>query len=428
MTAKGRGNSLRAMFKADALQAQDPEVFQLCVAEERRQADTIRLIPSENYVSKAVLEASSSIFTNKYSEGYPGKRYYEGQQFVDPLEQLTIDRAKALFGAAHANVQPYSGSPANLAVYLAFCKPGDKVMGLALPMGGHLTHGWNVSITGKFFQAVQYGVRKDTGRLDYDEIRDLAKRERPTLLWAGGTAYSRLWDFETMASIARDVGARFVADIAHIAGLIAGGVHPSPIPHADVVTTTTHKTLRGPRGGMIMCKAEYAQPIDRAVFPGLQGGPHVHNTAALAAALKEAALPSFKDYAKLVVANAKVIAAELVAKGYQVVSGGTDNHLILVDLTNKNVPGKVAARALDRAGIELNYNSVPYDTRKPFDPSGIRLGSPSVSSRGMGEPEMKLIAAWMDKVIASPTDETADAVRAQVKELCAKFPAPGILV
>jgi glycine hydroxymethyltransferase len=227
-------------------------------------------------------------------------------------------------------VQPYSGSPANLAVYLAFCKPGDKVMGLALPMGGHLTHGWNVSITGKFFQAVQYGVRKDTGRLDYDEIRDLAKRERPTLLWAGGTAYSRLWDFETMASIARDVGARFVADIAHIAGLIAGGVHPSPIPHADVVTTTTHKTLRGPRGGMIMCKAEYAQPIDRAVFPGLQGGPHVHNTAALAAALKEAALPSFKDYAKLVVANAKVIAAELVAKGYQVVSGGTDNHLILV--------------------------------------------------------------------------------------------------
>jgi glycine hydroxymethyltransferase len=412
----------------DVLKAEDPQVFELCAAEERRQADTIRLIPSENYVSKAVLEASSSVFTNKYSEGYPGKRYYEGQQFVDPLEQLAIDRAKALFGAAHANVQPYSGSPANLAVYLAFCKPGDKVMGLALPMGGHLTHGWNVSITGKFFQPVQYGVRKDTGRLDYDEIRDLAKREKPALLWAGGTAYSRVWDFETMASIARDVGARFVADIAHIAGLIAGGAHPSPVPHADVVTTTTHKTLRGPRGGMIMCKAEYAQPIDRAVFPGLQGGPHVHNTAALAVALKEAALPSFKDYAKLVVANAKVIAAELMAKGYQVVSGGTDNHLILVDLTNKNVPGKVAARALDRAGIELNYNSVPYDTRKPFDPSGIRLGSPSVSSRGMGEPEMKLIAAWMDRVISAPTEENADAVKAQVKELCAKFPAPGILV
>jgi glycine hydroxymethyltransferase len=410
----------------DSLRTEDPQVDELCRAEARRQAETIRLIPSENYVSKAVLEASSSVFTNKYSEGYPGKRYYEGQQFVDPLEQLTIDRAKALFGAEHANVQPYSGSPANLAVYLAFLKPGDKVMGLALPMGGHLTHGWNVSITGKFFQPVQYGVRKDTGRLDYDEIRDLAKKEKPALLWAGGTAYSRLWDFETMASIAREVGARFCADIAHIAGLVAGGVHPSPIPHADVVTTTTHKTLRGPRGGMIMCRAAHAQAIDRAVFPGLQGGPHVHNTAALAVALKEAAQPAFKEYAKNVVANARVIAAELVAKGYHVVSGGTDNHLILVDLTNKNVPGKVAARALDRAGIELNYNSVPYDTRKPFDPSGIRLGSPSVTSRGMGEAEMKLIAAWMDQVISNPSDDNADKVRAEVHALCAKFPAPGI--
>jgi glycine hydroxymethyltransferase len=410
----------------DVLKAQDPEVFELCRAEEKRQGDTIRLIPSENYVSKAVLEASSSVFTNKYSEGYPGKRYYEGQQFVDPLEQLAIDRAKSLFGAAHANVQPYSGSPANLAVYLAFLKPGDKVMGLALPMGGHLTHGWNVSITGKFFQPVQYGVRKDTGRIDLDEVRDLAKKEKPALLWAGGTAYSRLWDFEAMASIAKDVGARFCADIAHIAGLVAGGAHPSPVPHADVVTTTTHKTLRGPRGGMILCKADFQQAIDRAVFPGLQGGPHVHNTAALAVALKEAAAPSFKDYAKLVVSNAKALAAELMGRGYDVVSGGTDNHLILVDLTNKNVPGKVAARALDRAGIELNYNSVPYDTRKPFDPSGIRLGSPSVSSRGMGAAEMKLIGAWMDNVITNPTDENADKVRADVRALCAKFPAPGI--
>jgi glycine hydroxymethyltransferase len=414
------------MSTSETLEAEDPQVAELCRAEARRQAETIRLIPSENYVSKAVLEASSSVFTNKYSEGYPGKRYYEGQQFVDPLEQLAIDRAKALFGAAHANVQPYSGSPANLAVYLAFLKPGDKVMGLALPMGGHLTHGWNVSITGKFFTPVQYGVRKDTGRLDYDEIRDLAKKEKPALLWAGGTAYSRLWDFETMGSIAREVGARFCADIAHIAGLVAGGVHPSPVPHADVVTTTTHKTLRGPRGGMILCRAEFQKDIDRAVFPGLQGGPHVHNTAALAVALKEAAQPSFKDYAKLVVSNARVIAAELMAKGYEVVSGGTDNHLMLVDLTNKNVPGKVAARALDRAGIELNYNSVPYDTRKPFDPSGIRLGSPSVSSRGMGEPEMKQIAAWMDRVISNPTDDHADKVRAEVHALCAKFPAPGI--
>jgi glycine hydroxymethyltransferase len=412
----------------EPLSTSDPEVFELCRAEERRQAEKIRLIPSENYVSKAVLEASGSVFTNKYSEGYPGKRYYEGQDFVDPLESLTIDRAKSLFGAAHANVQPYSGSPANLAVYLAFLKPGDKVMGLALPMGGHLTHGWNVSITGKFFTPVQYGVRKDTGRLDYDEIRDLAKKERPALLWAGGTAYSRLWDFETMASIARDVGARFCADIAHIAGLVAGGVHPSPVPHADVVTTTTHKTLRGPRGGMILCRTEHAQAIDRAVFPGLQGGPHVHNTAALAVALKEAAQPAFREYAKRVVSNARALAEALMARGFDVVSGGTDNHLILIDLTSKKVAGKVAAKALDKAGIELNYNSVPYDTRKPFDPSGIRLGSPSVSSRGMGEAEMKQIAAWMDRVVGDPSDETAAKVLGEVRELTRRFPAPGISI
>jgi glycine hydroxymethyltransferase len=410
----------------EVLKASDPETYELCKAEERRQEEKIRLIPSENYVSKAVLEASSSVFTNKYSEGYPGKRYYEGQQLVDPLEELTIGRAKSLFGAAHANVQPYSGSPANLAVYLAFLKPGDKVMGLALPMGGHLTHGWNVSITGRYFASVQYGVRKDTGRIDYDEVRDLAKKEKPQLLWAGGTAYSRLWDFEIMASIAKEVGARFAADIAHIAGLIAGGVHPSPVPHADVVTTTTHKTLRGPRGGMILSRAEHASAIDRAVFPGLQGGPHVHNTAALAVALHEAAQPSFRDYARRVVANAHVLADELMARGFEVVSGGTDNHLILVDLTNKNVSGKVAAKALDRAGIELNYNSVPYDTRKPFDPSGIRLGSPSVSSRGMGAPEMTQIAVWMDRVISNPTDENAAQVLGEVRELTRRFPAPGI--
>jgi glycine/serine hydroxymethyltransferase len=410
----------------DVLSSSDPEVFGLCRAEEQRQADKIRLIPSENYVSSAVLAASSSVFTNKYSEGYPGKRYYEGQEFVDPLEQLAIDRAKALFGASHANVQPYSGSPANLAVYLAFLKPGDKVMGLALPMGGHLTHGWNVSITGRFFTPVQYGVRKETGRIDYDEVRELALRERPALLWAGGTAYSRLWDFEAMASIAREVGARFCADIAHVAGLVAGGVHPSPVPHADVVTTTTHKTLRGPRGGMILCKGDHAQAIDRAVFPGLQGGPHVHNTAALAVALREAAQPEFKTYAERVVSNARTLAAELMARGYQVVSGGTDNHLILIDLTNKGVPGKRAAKALDRAGIELNYNAVPYDPRKPFDPSGIRLGTPSVTTRGMGDAEMKQIAAWMDRVINEPTDEVIEAVLGEVREVTRNFPAPGI--
>jgi glycine hydroxymethyltransferase len=410
----------------DVVSSSDPEVYELCRAEERRQADKIRLIPSENYISKAVLEASSSVFTNKYSEGYPGKRYYEGQDFVDPLEQLAIDRAKALFGAEHANVQPYSGSPANMAVYLAFLKPGEKIMGLALPMGGHLTHGAAVSVSGRYFTTVAYGVRRDTGRIDYDEVRDLAKKERPALLWAGGSAYSRLWDFETMASIARDVGARFCADIAHIAGLIAGGVHPSPIAVADVVTTTTHKTLRGPRGGMILCKAANAPAIDKAVFPGIQGGPHVHTIASLAVALREAAQPSFKDYARQVVANARALADALTARGYHVLSGGTDNHLILIDLTNKNVTGKVAAKALDKAGIELNYNSVPYDTRKPFDPSGIRLGSPSVTSRGMGEAEMQQIAAWMDRVISSPNDDVAEKVFGEVRELTRRFPAPGI--
>src|SRR6185312_12984972 len=299
----------------DPLSTSDPEVFQLCRAEERRQAEKIRLIPSENYVSKAGLEAYGTVFTNKYSEGYPGKRYYEGQDFVDPLESLTIERAKALFGAAHANVQPYSGSPANLAVYLAFLKPGDKVMGLALPMGGHLTHGWNVSITGKFFTPVQYGVRKDTGRLDYDEIRNLAKKERPALLWAGGTAYSRLWDFETMGAIAREVGARFCADIAHIAGLIAGGVHPSPVPHADVVTTTTHKTLRGPRGALILCKQEVAKDIDRTVFPGIQGGPHLAAIAAKAVCFLEALQPEFRVYQQQVVDNARSLAEGLIRGG-----------------------------------------------------------------------------------------------------------------
>jgi glycine hydroxymethyltransferase len=412
----------------ETLSVSDPKVYQLVQAEERRQAEKIRLIPSENYVSRAVLEASGSVFTNKYSEGYAQKRYYEGQQNVDPLESLAQDRACALFGAEHANVQPYSGSPANLAVYLAFLKPGDKVMGLALPMGGHLTHGWNVSITGKFFQSVQYGVRKDNGLIDMNEVRDLALRERPSLVWAGGTAYSRHWDFAAFADIAREIGARFAVDMAHVAGLIAGGAHPTPIPYADVVTTTTHKTLRGPRGGMILCKQPYAAPIDKAVFPGLQGGPHDQNTAALAVALNEAAQPAFKEYAKNVVANAKVLAAELMARGFQVVSGGTDNHLILVDLTSKNVPGKIAAKALDKAGLELNYNSVPYDTRKPFDPSGIRLGTPSVTSRGMGPAEMKQIAGWMDRVVSSPDDETAAKVLAEVLDVTRRFPAPGILL
>jgi glycine hydroxymethyltransferase len=415
-------------FVDEPLSVSDPKVEELVRAEERRQADKIRLIPSENYVSRAVLEATGSVFTNKYSEGYAGKRYYEGQQFVDPLETLAQERACSLFGADHANVQPYSGSPANLAVYFAFLKPGDKVMGLALPMGGHLTHGWNVSITGSYFKSVQYGVRRDTGRIDLDEVRDLARRERPQLLWAGGTAYSRLWDFAAMAEIAREVGARFAVDMAHIAGLVAGGAHPSPVPHADVVTTTTHKTLRGPRGGMLLCRSAHAAVLDKAVFPGLQGGPHDHTTAGIAVALHEASQPAFREYAQNVVKNAAAIAAELMARGYHVVSGGTDNHLILVDLTSKNIPGKVAAKALDKAGIELNYNSVPYDTRKPFDPSGIRLGSPSVTSRGMGPAEMKQIATWMDRMMSDPSDENAARVAVEVRELTGRYPAPGISV
>ena len=411
------------------LHAVDPEIAELIAGEERRQRDKIRLIASENYVSGAVLAATGSVLQNKYSEGYPGKRYYEGQQFIDRIEQLCIDRAKALFGAEHANVQPYSGSPANLAVYLAFMKPGETVMGMALPAGGHLTHGWNVSATGTWFRAVQYGVRRDTHRIDFDEVRELARKERPRLLFAGGTAIPRTIDFATFADIAREVGAVFVADIAHIAGLVAGGAHPSPVPVADVVTTTTHKTLRGPRGGMLLCTAAHAKAIDRAVFPGLQGGPHNHTTAGIATALKEAATDEFKRYAHQIVGNARALAAALVERGWALITGGTDNHLILADLTPKNLPGKIAAKALDAAGIELNYNSIPFDPRKPFDPSGVRIGTSSVTSRGMREPEMRQIAAWMDAVISAPRDAGLhDRIAGEIRELCATFPAPGILV
>jgi glycine hydroxymethyltransferase len=414
---------------ADVLSAVDPEIAELIAAEERRQRDKIRLIASENYVSGAVLAATGSVLTNKYSEGYAGKRYYEGQQFIDQIESLCISRAKALFGAEHANVQPYSGSPANLAVYFAFLKPGDTVMGLGLPAGGHLTHGWSVSITGSYFRAVQYGVRKDTCRVDLDEVRELARKEKPKLFFAGGTAIPRTIDFAAFAEIAHEVGAIFVADIAHIAGLVAAGVHPSPVPVADVVSTTTHKTLRGPRGGMVMCKAEHAKAIDRAVFPGLQGGPHDHTTAALAVALKEASTDTFKTYARQIVANARALAAGLVERGFSLVTGGTDNHLILADLTSKNVPGKIAAKALDEAGLVLNYNSVPFDPRKPFDPSGVRLGTPAVTSRGMREPEMARIAAWIDEIVTNPTDAARKArIAGEVRELCARFPAPGIVI
>ncbi|GLV50670.1 serine hydroxymethyltransferase [Thermobispora bispora] len=415
----------------ETLKAVDPEIAALIQAEERRQADTVKLIASENYVSRAVLEATGSVLTNKYSEGYPGKRYYEGQQVIDQIETLAIERAKRLFNVAHANVQPYSGSPANLAIYLAFLNPGDTVLGMGLPFGGHLTHGWSVSATGKWFNAVRYGVRKDTGRIDMDQVRELALEHRPKLIFCGGTAIPRIIDFPAFAEIAREVGAVLAADIAHIAGLVAAGVHPSPVGHADVISTTTHKTLRGPRGAMLMTNSdEHAVAINKAVFPGLQGGPHNHTTAAIAVALHEAAQPEFKAYAEQIVKNAKALADELLSRGYDLVSGGTDNHLILIDLTNKGIGGKPAAQALDRAGLETNYNTVPFDPRKPFDPSGIRIGTPAVTSRGMREPEMRQIGAWIDEVITAVAKGDAEdviaRVRGEVTELTAKFPAPGI--
>ena len=393
------------MTDPSSIEQVDPEIARLIDAEEQRQAEKIRLIASENYVSRAVLEASGTVLTNKYSEGYPGRRYYEGQQFIDPIEELARERAKRLFEVEHANVQPYSGSPANLAVYLAFCDPGDTVMGMALPMGGHLTHGWNVSATGKWFRSVQYEVRADTGMVDMDDVRRLAKEERPKLIWCGGTAIPRTIDFAAFASVADEVGAVLVADIAHIAGLVAGGAHPSPAPHAGVISTTTHKTLRGPRGAMLMSRAEHAKDLDRAVFPGLQGGPHNHTTAAIAVALEEASTNEFRDYAHQIVANAKALAEALLERGFDLVSGGTDNHLILVDLTNREIGGKPAAKGLDRAGIELNYNTVPFDTRKPFDPSGIRLGTPAITTRGMVTSDMAPIAAWIDQAVDATRKE-----------------------
>lgn len=409
------------------LERTDPEIYRLIKEEELYQAESIRLIPSENYVSAAVMEATGSVLTNKYSEGYAGRRYYEGQRYVDQIERLAVARAQALFGAEHVNVQPYSGSPANLAVYFALLKPGDGLMGLALPHGGHLTHGWNVSITGTFWRPIHYTVDRTTQRIDYDAIRDLARKERPRMIVTGATAYPRQFDFQAFAAIAKEVGAYLLADISHIAGLVVAGAHPDPVPHADVVMTTTHKTLRGPRGAMIMCRNEVAEKIDKAVFPGLQGGPHNHTTAAIAVALKEAATPDFKAYGHQMVRNAKALAAGLLERGFDLVSGGTDNHLLLIDLTDKKVIGKKAAQALDRAGIIGNYNTVPFDPRKPFSPSGLRLGTPSITSRGMKEADMAAIAGWIDEVIAHVDDETVAArVRGEVRDFCRGFPAPGL--
>jgi glycine hydroxymethyltransferase len=411
------------------LERTDPQIFKLIRREELYQAESIRLIPSENYVSAAVLEATGSILTNKYSEGYAGRRYYQGQFYIDEIESLVVERAKSLFRAEHANVQPYSGSPANLAVYFALLKPGDGLMGLALPHGGHLTHGWNVSITGNFWRPIHYTVNRESQRLDYDAIRDLARKERPKIIVTGATAYPRQFDFKRFAEIAKEVDAYLLADISHIAGLIVAGAHPDPFPHADIVMTTTHKTLRGPRGAVIMCRKELAEKIDKAVFPGLQGGPHNHTTAAIGVALKEAATPEFKEYGHQVVRNARVLAAELLERGFNLVSGGTDNHLLLIDLTNKKIIGKKAAQALDRAGIICNYNTVPFDPRKPFSPSGIRLGTPAVTSRGMKEADMRQIGLWIDEVITHIDDEpTISRVCAEVREYTRRFAAPGVII
>jgi glycine hydroxymethyltransferase len=419
------------------LAAVDPALAKLIEEENKREFESMRLIASENYASRAVMEASGSCLTNKYSEGYAGKRYYEGQAVIDQVEELAISRLKTVFGkhavggadAMHVNVQPYSGSPANLAVYLAFLQPGDTVMGLGLPAGGHLTHGHTVSITGRYFKSLPYGVRREDHRIDLDEVRKLAKENKPKLLWAGTTAYPRTLDWAAFRSIADEVGAVLAADMAHISGLVAAGVHPSPIGIADVVTSTTHKTFRGPRGGMIFCKKEHAAAIDKAVFPGLQGGPHNHTTAGIAVAALEAQAPGFETYAKNIVANAKILAEALIGHGFVVTTGGTDNHLLLLDLTNKNVPGKAAAKALDKAGIVLNYNAVPFDPRKPFDPSGLRIGTPAVTSRGMGATEMKRLADWMNQVVAAPTDEALlGRIAGEVRDMCRNFPAPGITV
>ncbi len=412
---------------ASPIDAVDPEIAALIHQEAARQRGCLRLIASENYASAAVLAATGSCLTNKYSEGYPGRRYYGGQAIVDQVERIARDRACALFGADHANVQPYSGSPANLAAYLALLQPGDLMLSMSLPHGGHLTHGWKVTASGTYYRAVQYGVGKDTGRIDFDQVAALAREHRPKLIVCGASAYPRIIDFERFAEIAREVGAYLLCDIAHIAGLVAGGVHPSPVPVADVVSTTTHKTLRGPRGGMLLCKKEHAKAIDRAVFPGLQGGPHDHTTAALAVALAEAATPAFRDYAQAVVDNAKALAEGLLGHGFDLVSGGTDNHLLLIDLTNKGVSGKQAAAALEAAGIVCNANSVPFDPRKPFDPSGVRLGTAAVTSRGLGTGDMRQLADWIAALVAAPDDEgVRDRIAADIADLTAKHPAPGV--
>ena len=408
-----------------ALEHYDPQIYELIRQEKARQSGCIRLIPSENYVSRAVMEASGSCLTNKYSEGYPGKRYYEGQQVTDLIERMAQKRAKKLFKADHANVQSYSGSVANWAAYLALVKPGDTIMGLSLPYGGHLTHGWKVSVTSKIFNSVQYTVSPDTGRFDYNQIEELAKKHKPKIIISGATAYPREIDFEIFGQIAKNVGAYHVSDIAHIAGLVVAGIHKSPVPYADIVSTTTHKTLRGPRGGMLLCKKQHAENVDKAVFPGLQGGPHMHTLMAIAVALAEADTPEFVAYAKQIVKNAKALAERLLEHGFNLSSGGTDNHLILVDLRNKKVPGRKLAKTLDRARIVTNYNTTPTDPAHPANPTGLRIGTPAVTTRGMKEDQARFIADLINRVVENIDNESEiEAVAKEVLLLCSQFPVP----
>jgi glycine hydroxymethyltransferase len=405
------------------LDAVDPDIANVLRDEARRQATGLELIPSENLVSEAVLEAMGSIFTNKYAEGYPGKRYYGGCEYADKVEQLAIDRAKELFGADHANVQAHSGTSANVAVYMALLQPGDIVLGMALSHGGHLTHGHPLNFSGRMYKFSEYHVRRDTEQIDYAEIEELAHQHKPKMIVAGASAYSRIIDFERIAKVAKSVDALFFVDMAHIAGLVAAGVHPSPVPHADVVSTTTHKTLRGPRGGLVLCRAALAKEIDKLTFPGTQGGPLVHTIAAKAVCLKEAMEPSFKEYQKQIVANAKAMANAISKRGFRVVAGGTDNHLFLIEVHPRGITGNDAEKALDRAGITVNKNSIPFDPLPPMKAGGIRLGSPSITTRGMKEPEMELIAGWIAEILTNiGKPEIEQKVRKQVAELAARFP------
>ncbi len=408
----------------NALRTQDPAVFRAIGQEANRQHSVLELIASENFTSPAVMEAMGTVLTNKYAEGYPGKRYYGGCEFVDVVEQLAIDRCKALFGAEHANVQPHSGAQANMAAYFAFLEPGDRILGMNLSHGGHLTHGSPVNFSGRMYEVVAYGVNESDARIDYDALRDTARREKPKMIVAGASAYPRIIDFETFGAIAREVGAVLMVDMAHIAGLVAGGVHPSPVPHADVVTSTTHKTLRGPRSGFIVCREQHAKAIDKQVFPGMQGGPLEHVIAAKAVAFGEAQQPSFRDYARQVVANAQAMAAVLMERGFDLVSGGTDNHLMLMDLRNKGeLTGKAAEHALEEAGITTNKNTVPGETRSPFVTSGIRIGTAALTTRGMKEPEMKQIGGWIADVLDAPeSEDVRSRVLGGVADLTARFP------